>query len=262
MSKNLPTSLITGASGGIGEELARVFAEHGHDLILAARRRDRLEALAEELSEAHDIEVHVLSVDLAVSDGAARLHAAVTEADHEVGVLVNNSGLLAEGKFLDIDLQQHCQILDVNARALMQLTHLFGRDMRQRKRGRILNVCSTSAFQPVPSLASYAATKAFVLSLSEALAIENAAHGITVTALCPGFVQTDMTEKDDGGHMNLPMVPLLTAAEVAEQGYRATMKGKTVYINGMGNRLVQTFTQHQPRWVWHRIGKIMEHRKL
>lgn len=261
MSKNLTTTLITGASGGIGEELARVFAEHGHDLILAARRRDRLEALGEELSEAHGVEVHVQSADLAAPDGAARLHAAVAEAGQQVGILVNNSGILAEGKFLDIDLEQHCQILDVNARALMQLTHLFGQDMRKRKRGRILNVCSTSAFQPVPGLASYAATKAFVLSLSEALAMENASHGITVTALCPGFVQTDMTQKDDGGHMNLPLVPLLTAREVAEQGYRATMKGKTVYINGMGNRLVQTLTRHQPRWVWHRIGKVMEHRK-
>ncbi len=262
MRKDLPTTLITGASGGIGEELARVFAAKGHDLILAARREDRLQSLAEELGASRAIEVHVFPADLAVPDGAAKLHAAVTEAGHEVGVLVNNSGLLAEGKFFDISLEQHCQILDVNARALMQLTHLFGRDMRQRKRGRILNVCSTSAFQPVPGLASYAATKAFVLSLSEALAIENAAHGVTVTALCPGFVQTDMTHRDDGGHMNLPMVPLLTAAEVAEQGYRATIKGKTVYINGLGNRMVQTLTKHQPRWVWHRIGKIMEHRKL
>ena len=239
-----------------------MFAEHGHDLILAARRKDRLEALGEELREAHSLEVHVLSADLAVPDGAVRLHSAIAQADLEVGILVNNSGLLAEGNFLDIDLEQHCQILDVNARALMQLTHLFGQDMRRRKRGRILNVCSTSAFQAVPGLASYAATKAFVLSLSEALAMENAAHGITVTALCPGFVQTEMTQKEDGGHMNQPMVPLLTAREVAEQGYRATMKGKTLYINGIGNRLVQTLVKHQPRWVWHSIGKIMEHRKL
>lgn len=262
MRKDLFTTLITGASGGIGEELARVFAKHGHNLILAARRKDRLEALAEELSEQQGIEVDVFSADLAVPDGAARLHGAVTEAGHQVGILVNNSGLLAEGKFLDVDLEQHCQILDVNARALMQLTHLFGRDMRQRKQGRILNVCSTSAFQPVPSLATYAATKAFVLSLSEALAIENEDHGISVTALCPGFVQTDMTRKGDGGHMHLPMVPVLSAAEVAEQGYRATMKGKKIYINGMGNRLVQTMTQHQPRWAWYRIAKILEHRKL
>lgn len=257
-----PTTLVTGASGGIGEELARVFAKHGHDLILAARRRDRLEALAKELGDRHKVEAHVFVADLALDNGAAALHTAVTEAGHEVGVLVNNSGVLDEGKFLDIDLERHCQILDVNARALMQLSHLFGRDMRRRKQGRILNVCSISAFQPLPNLASYAATKAFVLSLSEALAIENAAHGITVTALCPGFVKTDMIDKGDGDYMKAPLVPTLSAEEVAVQGYRATMTGKTVYINGLGNRLLQTFTQHQPRWLRSRIGKIMEQQKF
>lgn len=256
-----PTTLITGASSGIGEELARVFAKHGHDLILAARRRDRLEALAKELRDRHKVEAHVFVADLALDNGAAALHTAVTEAGYEVGILVNNAGVLAEGKFLDIDLEKHCQILDVNARALMQLTHLFGRDMRRRKQGRILNVCSISGFQPLPNLASYAATKAYVLSLSESLAIENAAHGITVTALCPGFVKTDMIDKGESDHMKAPLVRTLSAEEVAVQGYDATMAGKTVYINGVGNRLVQAFTQYQPRWMRRRVLELMERQK-
>lgn len=260
--KTPSTTLITGASSGIGEELARVFARHGHELILAARRKDRLEALAKELGDQHKVEVHVFVADLALEDGAGALHAAVVEAGHEVGILVNNAGVLAEGKFLDIDMEKHSQILNVNARALMQLSHLFGREMRRRKQGRILNVCSLSAFQAVPNVASYAATKAYALSLSEALAIENAAHGITVTVMCPGFVKTDMIGKDDGDHMQASLMQMQTAEQVAVQGYHATMKGKTVYINGLGNKLTQAFTQLMPRWVWHRIGKLMEQRSF
>ncbi len=260
MARKPPATLITGASAGIGEELARVFARHGHDLLLAARRRDRLEALADELRDSQGVKVTVYQVDLATDSGARELYAAVKKGRQAVGVLVNNAGLLAEGKFLDVPLETHTQILAVNCRALLELCHLFGRDMGRRGQGRVLNVCSTSAFQPVPGLATYAATKALVLSLSEALSIEWARLGITITALCPGFVETDMTKTGDGKHMALPLVPLLSPTEVAEQGYRATMKGRPVYINGLGNRLVQTLTSSQPRWVQHRIARLLEYR--
>lgn len=263
MQDNHSATLITGASGGIGEELARVFAQHGHNLVLAARRRERLEAIADTLMKRHDIEVDVIVADLATPRGAADLYSEVSGLGREVSILVNNSGLLEEGMFLDLDIDQQCRILDVNVRALMQLTHYFGGDMRRRKSGRILNICSTSAFQPVPGLATYAASKAFVLSLSEALAMENADHGVTVTALCPGFVETEMVaKKDGGGHMQVPFVPLLTAAEVAEQAYKATVKGTPVYINGMSNRLLERLSHHQPRWLMHRIGKLMKSSKF
>lgn len=260
MAGRPPATLITGASAGIGEELTRVFARNGHDLLLAARRRDRLEALAAEMRDAYGVRVTVYQADLATDTGATDLHAAVQKDRHTVGILVNNAGLLAEGRFLDVELETHTQILAVNTRALLELCHLFGRDMGRRGRGRVLNVCSTSAFLPVPNLATYAASKAMVLSLSEALSIEWERLGITVTALCPGFVETDMTRTGDGKHMALPLVPLLSAREVAEQGYRATMKGRPVYINGMGNRLVQTLSAHQPRWVMHRISRLLEYR--
>ena len=249
-----PLTLITGASAGIGENLAEVFAQHGHDLILAARRRDRLEALAGRLSGSTGVKAYCFESDLATAGGPRSLYAAIREAGHEVGILVNNAGVLTEGPFLDADLDQHRQIVALNVRALMELSHLFGNDMRARKSGRILNICSTSAFQPVPALATYAASKAFVLSLSESMAIENAEHGLTVTALCPGFVKTDMIARDSGGHMSVPGVPVLGPREVAEQGYRALMKGKPLYVNGLGNRLVKSVLNTPPRWAARRFS--------
>lgn len=256
------TALITGASAGIGAELARVFARNGHDLVLAARRKDRLEQLAAELRAAHGIEVAVFAADLGAADGASKLHEEVNSAGHPIAILVNNAGVLAEAPFLDTELEAHRQIVGLNVSALLELTHRFGRDMRARGHGRILNICSTSAFQPVPKLASYAASKAFVLSLSEALSIENARHGITVTALCPGFTQTEMIQKGNGEHMSLPLVRVLTPQEVAEQGYRALMKGKPVYINGLSNQLIQAVVTRQPRWLSHRLAKVLQRRGL
>jgi short-subunit dehydrogenase len=250
----MPLTLITGASAGIGENLAEVFAEHGHDLILAARRRERLEALGARLSAAAGVRTWSFESDLGTDDGAQRLYRTIRDAGHEVAILVNNAGLLTEGPFLDADLEMHRQIIAVNVRALLELSHLFGADMRKRKTGHILNICSTSAFQPVPALATYAASKAFVLSLSESMAIENAEHGITVTALCPGFVRTDMTARDGGGHMNVPGIPMLGPREVAEQGYRALMKGRPVYVNGLGNRLVKSVLNTPPRWASRRFS--------
>jgi len=137
MARKPPVTLITGASAGIGEELARVFARHGDDRLLAARRRDRLEELADELRTAHDVKVSVYPVDLASDRGARDLHAAVKNSRQAVGILVNNAGLLAKGKFLDVPLETHTQILAVNCRALLELCHLFGRDMGRRGQGRI-----------------------------------------------------------------------------------------------------------------------------
>ena len=256
MKEHRSVTLITGASGGIGEELAGVFAKNGHDLVLAARRKERLDHIAANLAGQYGVEAIGIKVDLALPDGAENLYAEIGELGLEVEILVNNSGLLSEGDFLDLDLDRHCHILDVNARSLMKLTHIFGRDMRGRGQGRILNICSTSAFQPVPGVATYAASKAFVLSLSEALSIENAEYGITVTAVCPGFVETDMIKKEDGGQMKFPIVPLLSAKEVAEEAYSATLEGKAYFINGRGNRLMQMITQHSPRWIYHRMGKV------
>ena len=256
------TALITGASGGIGEELARVFAAHGHDLVVVARRLDKLESLASQLRDSDNVAVTPIAADLGDPAGPKRVYEEVRTAGIDVDILVNNAGVLADGSFLDVPLDEHRQIIAVNISALMELSHLFGQKMRDRGEGRILNVCSTSAFQPVPDLGPYAASKAFVLSLSQAMSIENAGTGVTVTALCPGFTATDMIAKEGGGHMNLPFVPVLTAKQVASEGYDALMKGKPVHINGRANQIVEAFVTRQPRWITHRVSRALRHRGL
>lgn len=256
------TTLVTGASGGIGEELARVFAAHGHDLIIVARRLDRLQSLASQLRASDHVVVTPIAADLGNPSGPRSLYEEVCAAELEVDILVNNAGVLADGPFLDVPLDDHRQIIAVNIGALTELSHLFGQGMRDRGQGRILNVCSTSAFQPVPDLGTYGASKAFVLSLSQTMSIENAGTGVTVTALCPGFTATDMIAKEGGGHMSLPFVPVLTAQEVASEGYDALMKGKPVHINGRTNQLVEAFVTRQPRWITHRVSRALHRRGL
>lgn len=256
------TALVTGASGGIGEELARVFAAHGHDLIVVARRLDKLESLAGQLRDSDNVTVTPIAADLGDPAGPRRLYEEVRAAGLDVDILVNNAGVLVDGSFLDVPVADHRQIVAVNINALMELSHLFGQEMREKGHGRILNVCSTSAFQPVPDLGTYGASKAFVLSLSQAMSIENAGTGLTVTALCPGFTATDMIAKEGGGHMNLPFVPVLTAQQVASEGYDALMRGKPVHINGRANQLVEAFVTRQPRWMTHRVSRALRRRGL
>jgi len=243
------TVLITGASAGIGAAIAREFARNGHDLILVARSADKLHRLADELSKAHGITTHVFPADLGAADAAQKLHQDVTKNGLAVDILVNNAGLLHEGPFWQTTLADHQQLLQVNIGALMALTHLFLPAMIERKSGRVLQLASTSAFQPIPYLSTYAASKAFVLSFSEALNIELKGTGVKVTALCPGFTETEMIAKAGGKSMNVPFVRNLTAEEVAQQGYGACMAGAPLFINGASNRAMIAFGRHQPRWM-------------
>src|ERR1051325_2722693 len=233
MKTHKTTALITGASAGIGAEFARVFAAEGHDLILVARSKDKLEALAAELTAQHGARCEVIGIDLGDPAAPQALFDEVSRRGLRVDVLVNNAGLLHSATFADIPLADHLQLLQVNVVACTALAHLFLAPMLKRKSGRILNVASTSAFQPLPNLALYAASKAFLLSLSEALWIETKGTGVTVTALCPGFVNTDMIAKEGGKKsMNVPLIRNLEPAEVARQGFEACMAGKALYING------------------------------
>lgn len=255
-----PTALITGASAGIGTEFARVFAAEGHDLILVARSRDKLEALAAGLIAEHKVRCAVVASDLGEPRAPQALFDEVTQRKLRVDVLVNNAGLLHSAPFGRIPLADHLQLLQVNVTACTALAHLFLAPMLKRKAGRILNVCSTSAFQPLPHLAVYAASKAYLLSLSEALWIETQGTGVTVTALCPGFVNTDMIAKDDGSKsMNVPFIRNLEAGDVARQGFDACMAGKPLYINGAGNRAAVELGRLQPRplrrWLSVQIAK-------
>jgi len=180
----MQTALITGASSGIGAALARLFAKNGYRLILVARSVDKLEALAQELERDFAVPAHVQEADLARRGSAKRLSAAVRELDVDVDVLVNNAGVMEHGFFADMPSAKHKRMIDLNISGLTSMLNTFLPGMVERGAGRILNVASVAAFQPLPSLATYAATKAYVLSLTESLAEELSGTGVTVTALC------------------------------------------------------------------------------
>lgn len=243
------TTLITGASAGIGAELARQYAEHGYHLILVARSEDKLTALAAELAEKHGNNVEVIVQDLGKPDAAQAVFDEVQKRKLPVDVLVNNAGILFDGPFIKTSAADHAALVQLNITALTVLTHLFLPEMLERGSGRIMNIASTSSFQPVPSLSTYAASKAYVLSFSEALAVELKGSGVTVTALCPGFTETDMIAKGNDRSMSVPFVKNLSPQEVAKQGYKACRVGRPLHITGLGNKALIEFGRHQPRWL-------------
>jgi len=243
--------LVTGASAGIGRELALVFAGHGHDLVLVARGTDKLEDLAREIHETHGRRAEAISMDLASAGAPVRLFDEVARRGLSVDILVNNAGT---GEFMDFpraDPAHIDAILALNVVALTQLTRLFVGPMVERGSGRVMNVASVAAFQPTPRLSVYGATKAFVLSFSEALAEELSGSGVTVTALCPGFVDTDLVHhlaEELGRPDFVPSFFMLDAADVAREGYEACRKGEVVHINGRSYELIVQWLRLQPRW--------------
>ncbi|MFU8815918.1 MAG: SDR family NAD(P)-dependent oxidoreductase [Pseudomonadales bacterium] len=238
-----PTALITGASAGIGSELARIFADNGYDLVVTARREDRLAELAASLPGGCRVEV--VPVDLAKAKGPGRLVDAL--AGRQIDVLVNNAGVLASGPFQSMGPQQMRGILQLNVRALTELTHALLPGMIERGGGRILNVASVAAFQPVPGLSLYGASKAFVLSFTESLSEDLRGTGVSVTALCPGPTRTDMVADIQGLELAGPF--LSNARQVALEGYQACMAGEVVRVPGMINQALVSWTQYQPRWL-------------
>jgi len=265
MSRARETALITGASGGIGLEMARVFAGHGFDLIVVARREPELEALAGRCRKEHGVRVHVLPMDLLVPDASAKLVQKLADDRLEVDVLVNNAGLMDVGRFADIDVGRHECLLQLNVVALTSLTRRLLPAMIERGRGRILNVASTSSFQPVPSMALYAASKVFVLSLSESLSEELKGTGVTVTALCPGITKTDMYKRaQDQNPMarNVPGLFVSEVEDVAREGYEACVAGRAVVVPGLPNRLVAGAVQLYPRWLVRTVGGFVGRRSM
>ncbi|HWX21226.1 MAG TPA: SDR family oxidoreductase [Candidatus Binatia bacterium] len=236
-------ALITGATAGIGYELAKLFAADHFNLVLVARNEKRLNELAAELKHKHSIEIEVLPKDLAVPEAAREISEALR--DTPISVLVNNAGFGSYGPFAETDLALQVGMVQVNVVALMQLTHLFLKPMLNRHNGRILNVASTAAFQPGPTMNVYYATKAFVYSFSYALSDELAGTGITVTTLCPGLTRTEFQArarlKPSGSW------PAMEARTVAEIGYRGFMKGKRVVIPGLANQIASFFARRVPQ---------------
>ena len=255
------TALVTGASGGIGEELARLFAADGHGLVLVARRRDRLERLAAELREGHGVEARVLAADLARPDAPRELFEELEGAGVAVDALVNNAGFGSYGLFAGTDLRSELGLLQVNVVALTHLTKLFLPGMLARRRGYVMNVASTAAFQPGPLMAVYYASKAYVLSFSEALANECAGTGVVVSALCPGPTETGFVAAAGMGDSRLFDRAVMDARTVAAEGYRGLLAGKAVVIPGLRNNLLARSIGLFPRGLVTRVVRGIQERR-
>lgn len=242
------TALITGASSGIGLELAREFARHGHDLVLVARRAERLEEIATSLRSEHGVEVCVLAFDLSVLENGRALHGVLAERGIQVDYLINNAGFGSYGPFVDGDSDRQQEMIALNIAALTQLTRLFVPAMVARRSGCVLNVASTAAFQPGPMMAVYFATKAYVLHFSEAIANELKDTGVSVTALCPGSTESEFASSANAERsLIFTMRTLPSSAAVARYGYRAVHKQKRVAVHGALNRLLVQLVRFTPR---------------
>ncbi|HLK38865.1 MAG TPA: SDR family oxidoreductase [Polyangiaceae bacterium] len=237
MGKTGKTALVTGASAGLGVEFSRLFAADGHDLILVARRRDKLEALAAELEKAHGVRAAVLAEDLIDRAAPDRIAGWLAERGAGVEFLVNNAGFGTTGVFADLDVERELSLLQVNVTALVHLTRLLLPSMVARKSGRILNVGSTAGFQPGPFMANYYASKAFVNSFTEALSFELGGTGVTATLLCPGATHTEFAGVAGNDKSALFRAGAMNASDVAAQAYRDMMKGRTIVIPGWRNKL-------------------------
>jgi short-subunit dehydrogenase len=239
------TVLITGASSGIGESFARQFAQTGCHLILTARSKEKMELMARELIQQHRINVTVIPADLTMPKAPQELARQVQERRLEVDILVNNAGFGKWAGFLDEHLQTYQEMMQLNMNALVQLTYLFLPGMLQKKSGGIINIGSTGSFQPCPYIAVYCATKAFVLSFSEALYGEYATKGINIIAVCPGNTQTSFFKVANAQTKGMPFA---TPEQVAKEGISAFLKGKNYQVTGgFGNYMQSLSPRLLPR---------------
>jgi short-subunit dehydrogenase len=236
--------LITGASSGIGCELAKLFAADQFNLVLVARREEKLAQIATELQARHGIEVKVLAKDLAKHTAAKEIFENLRGT--QISILVNNAGFGWHGAFANEDLENSLDMMHVNMDALVELTQWFLPQMLAQQEGRILNVASTAAFQPGPFSAIYYATKAFDLSFSFALAEELSSTAITVTTLCPGGTHTEFHARAGGKRHVSRRLPMMEAKEVAEAGYRGLMQGRRIVIPGAVNKITSTLARWMP----------------
>jgi len=239
------TTLITGASSGIGEAFARKLAARGHNLLLVARTEEKLIALCNELGRSANIRAQFVAMDIAEKGAPQQLFEEATKRDLQIDFLINNAGFGSMGDFAKLDPDRELGMIDLNVRALVELTYRFLQPMRDRKSGTIVNVASTAGFQPVPFMATYAATKAFVLSFSEALWEENRLHGIHVMALCPGVTETGFFA---AAKMQRPPSRMVqTSEEVVDIALRALKRRKSSVICGWVNVLAVETERIAPR---------------
>ena len=249
---NGATALVTGASSGIGEAFARELARRGMDLILVARSADRLSEIAGELSAQHGVRVEVLPSDLSEPGAAQRLLQEVERRGLAVHMLINNAGFGTHGRFEDLDSEREQQEIRLNIAALVDLTHAFAPAMLARGGGAVINVASLAGYQPIPYMAVYGATKAFVISFSAALAEEYRGRGLRVLALCPGATATNFFNVTGEGAVSAS--GMRTSEQVVATGLRALERGQSVVLDGRLNTLLGELAKRLPFWLSARIA--------
>jgi short-subunit dehydrogenase len=249
--------LVTGASSGIGSDIARSLARRGHNLVLVARREDRLAELALELSEGHGVDARTIGCDLQDQQARAKLLRAVPKLGLQIDGLVNNAGFGSGGRFQDLDGAREAEMVRLNCEAVVALCGHFVPQMVEQGEGAVLNVASTSAFQPLPTMATYSASKAFVLHFTQALAADLHDTGVSATALCPGPVKTEFIETSDLARdaSVLPEFVWEPSPEVADAGVEGMEDGKGVVIPGALNRLTSIGGQHVPRGIFTAVAR-------
>ena len=255
------TALVTGSSGGIGYELAMIHAEHGDDLVLVARNKSRLDEISDNLSGRYGIKVYTIEKDLSLTGAAIEVFEELNGQKIAVDYLINNAGFGDIGLFAESDWKKQEGMINLNVIALTHLTWLILPGMMERGYGKVLNVASTASFQPGPTMSVYFATKAYVLSFSEAVNNEVAKAGVTVTALCPGSTESGFHAVAKGDESLVKERKLPSAREVAEFGYKAMMKGKAVAIPGLKNTVMATFVRFIPRSVVVKAARKIQERK-
>ena len=252
------TTLVTGASSGIGLELARECAVNGHDLVIAARRQQRLEDFAKIIRKEFSVNVYIFAIDLSVAGSRKKLFDQIKALDIQVDYLINNAGFGDYGPFKDSDLDRQIEMINLNIVALTELTHMFLPDMVERRAGAILNVASTAAFQAGPMMSVYFATKAFVLHFSEAIANELYETGVRVVALCPGTTESefaDIAQAERSLMFNMRRLP--TSEQVARFGYVSMVRGKRVAVHGFLNKILTFAVRLVPRRIVTAIARRM-----
>lgn len=240
------TALVTGASDGIGLEFSDILAARGYDLVLVARREDKLNEVSAKLSEKYGVNCTVIAADLSVPQAAQTLFQRTCEQNLQIDFLVNNAGLLHNGVFTELSLAEQERMITVNVLALTSLSHLYANDMATRKKGYILNLASLAAWMAIPNQNVYAATKAYVLSFTQALANEMKAanNGVVVSALCPGYTATKMMDNpDQGAKLRIAPNMMMSAKDVAEAGIKGCLVGKSAIVPGVANKMTAAITR-------------------
>ncbi|MDD8018188.1 MAG: SDR family oxidoreductase [Bacteroidota bacterium] len=252
------TALITGASGGIGYELAKLFAKDGCNLVLVARNADKLQTIASNLQTEYAVTAHIVPLNLSLPNSPDELFQFTQRHNIAVDYLVNNAGFGLVGKFVESDLSTELEMIQLNVTALTHLTKLFAKEMVKRKFGKIMNIASTAAFQAGPLMAVYYASKAYVLSFSEAIANELKGTGVSVTVVCPGPTVTEFGKRAKVENTKLFAFGAMSAQKVAKIGYRALMSGKTIVVTGVKNKMFAQSVRLAPRKITASIARYLQ----